>query len=93
MYRVKGVRFVVNRPVMLEPGLTLPCGDYTGTLRQLGFPRVEEVVWTPPEYLLALSDEQAREFGTKYLRGSTYEVTKFVKFGDISVSDTEEPTE
>src|SRR4051794_12296598 len=90
MQKTEAVSLTVNRQIELETGVVLTPGVYGCTSTQLGFPRVDDVSWTNPEYTLILDEAQLREMGNKYLRTTTYNVTKLVKFGDISISEVDE---
>src|SRR5882762_7429371 len=85
MQKTNAVSLTVNHQIELERGVVLAPGIYAGTSTQLGFPRVDDISWTKPEYTLKLDEAQLREMGIKYLRTATYGVTQFVKYGDISV--------
>jgi hypothetical protein len=93
MEKKSAVNLTVNRPLHMETGVTLEPGVYPGTSKQLGFPRSDDVVWTAPEYALQLGEAALRQMGNKYLRTATYDVTKYVKHGDISVAETDAPVE
>jgi hypothetical protein len=54
MEKTNSVSFTVNRQIEIEAGVILSPGAYYGTSKQLGFPRVDEMTWTKPEYTLEL---------------------------------------
>jgi hypothetical protein len=93
MEKKSAVNLTVNRPLHMETGVTLEPGVYPGTSKQLGFPRTDDVVWTAPEYALQLGEAALRQMGNKYLRSATYDVTKYVKHGDISVAEADAQVE
>jgi hypothetical protein len=93
MEKKSAVNLTVNRPLHMETGVTLEPGVYPGTSKQLGFPRTDDVVWTAPEYALQLGEAELRQMGNKYLRTATYDVTKYVKHGDISVAEADAQVE
>jgi hypothetical protein len=93
MEKKSTVSLTVNRPLHMETGVMLEPGVYLGTSKQLGFPRTDDVVWTAPEYALQLGEAALRQMGNKYLRSATYDVTKYVKHGDISVAEADAPVE
>ncbi len=80
----------VELPVEIETGVNLPAGDYRGTETCIGLPMMGgQVSWTKPEYKLELTADQIASFGGKYdpkLISTTYDVSKFIWRGDISVS-------
>ena len=80
------VNLTVIREIDIEAGVTLVPGSYTGIATQLGFPRVDDIAWTAPEYAVQLDELQLRDMGSRYRRATTYDVTKFVRFGDINVT-------
>jgi hypothetical protein len=63
MEKTNAVSLTVNRKLVIEAGVTLVPGVYAGTSKQLGFPRVEDVNWTAPEYTLELTQAQLRDVG------------------------------
>jgi len=91
MEKTNSISLTVNRQIEIEAGLVLAPGAYSGTSKQFGFPRVEEMSWTKPEYVLELSEAELRCIGKRYLRNAKYEVTKFVDRGDITVTATDGP--
>ena len=83
------VQSVINLPVVvpveIEPGLEVPAGTYTGkkkTLRGQGS--------TEPQYVLELTAPQLNALAAAQpsvnLISVEYDVTKFVKLGQIQVS-------
>src|SRR5215470_15801542 len=86
--RDEPVTLSVVTPIELEPGLVLPTGSYRGTFKQLGFPRIDDIAWTRPEYFIRLTGDRLIAMGMKYVRHGTsleYELTKYVSFGAVTV--------
>ncbi len=76
MAREMMVRLAVTRPVEIKQGLVLPPGTYDGISRRTRVATQDGVTWTEPEYRVDVQ---------KDLMSLDYDVTKFVRAGDILV--------
>ena len=84
--RSRPVQYVVDEPVELEPGVILPAGTYPGTEKQIGVDLLQGIQWTNPTYHLELSAADLESCGAKNTRNLLsveYDVTKFVRLGNI----------
>ena len=79
------INLTVVVPVEIEPGLEVPAGTYTGKTTFRG-----QQNWTEPRYILELTAAQLNALAaaqpTPNLISVEYDVTKFVKLGQIVVS-------
>ena len=89
--RTRPVQFIVHDDVKIEPEVVLPAGHYHGEEKQIGVNLLEGMNWTNPTYHLELSADDLESMGAKNigrLVSVTYDLTKFVRSGDIGVMET-----
>ena len=83
------VSFRSRKPVILEPGVTLPPGTYPGKRKQFGLSTLGGISWTPLQYNIELSGEQLVAMGHKgkehHLISTEYDITSQVRAGDLAV--------
>lgn len=83
------VTFNAPGPFELEPGIFLPAGIYHGTSTTLGFARMGQVEWTPPEYKIELSAAELERMGMSNIGAVIsieYDITGAVKDGKLKLS-------
>jgi hypothetical protein len=87
--RIRPVQLTVVREVEIDKGIVLPPGHYAGTSKQIGMETLQGVSWTKPTYHLKLTAEELESMGAPpddRLISTVFDLTKFVRSGDISVS-------
>ncbi|MEZ5781799.1 MAG: hypothetical protein R3D70_09240 [Rhizobiaceae bacterium] len=70
--------------VEIYPGLTIPEGTYSGKVKQTTIDLIKGPASTRPIYLIKLSAEQMKAYGSTVGRGSDwieFDVTKFFHLG------------
>jgi hypothetical protein len=84
------VQLIAAAPVELEPGIVMKAGTYTGEMKQLGLPTMGgQISWTAPEYKIEFDAQQLSHMGmvnVGNLMSIEYDVTKFVRSGQIKVA-------
>ncbi len=74
--------------VEIERGIVLPPGSYDAIERQAGLELVDRTRWSEPEYRIEITADQLARMGAKngeQLLSMEYDVTKFVRWGQLTV--------
>ncbi|KRR12395.1 hypothetical protein [Bradyrhizobium valentinum] len=87
--RKQSVHLTARSSVELEAGVMMSPGRYVGQSKQLGVATLNGVSWTQPEYTIEFSGQQLAAMGAKNMSNVIsieYDVTKFVRLGQITLS-------
>ena len=77
--------------IAIERGVVLPAGSYAGFERQAGIELADRTRWREPEYKIEFTADQLGRIGTSdatNLLPSVYDVTQFVRWGQLTVTKT-----
>jgi hypothetical protein len=75
--------------IEIERGIVLPPGSYDGIERQAGLEMVDRTRWSEPEYKIEITADQFARMGANnagQLLSIEYDVTKFVRWGQLTVT-------
>jgi hypothetical protein len=75
--------------IEIERGVVLPRGSYAGIEKQAGIELVDRTRWREPEYKIEFTADQIDRIGesnTTNLLPLAYDVTQFVRLGQLTVS-------
>lgn len=86
---VRRITLSAQNSIEIERGVVLPAGNYAGFEGQVGVELVDRTRWREPEYKIEFTADQIeriRTSSTTNLLPTVYDVTQFVRLGQLTVT-------